>query len=134
MEVFMRLFRCALFIGMALVVASVSVFGTGPTGDPALDALWGKDITVRELAGGAPAGASEKMLNTKVTWGGPGTTHMVAHYVGTTAAGAGPVSTEHRSGPTTGSGLYILLATAVLGLSTLVIAIRSPLRRMWYPI
>jgi hypothetical protein len=130
MEATMRLFSLVLIIGLALVATSVSVFGSGPSGDPVLDALWGKDITVRELAGGAPAGASEKMLNTKVTWGGFGTNHLVARYVGT----AGTVITDQQNGFTMGSGLNVLLATAVLGLSTLVIGIRSRLRRTWCPV
>lgn len=129
----MRSFSLVLILGLALVATSVSVFGSGPSGDPVLDALWGKDITVRELTGGAPAGASEKMLNTKVTWGPFGPNHLVARYVGT-AAVTGTVSTDQQNGPTIGSRLYVLLATAVLGLSTLVLAIRSRLRRTWCPV
>ncbi len=130
----MRLSNLVLMLGFVVVAISVAVFGSGPSGDSVLDALWGKDITVRELPGGAPAGASEKMLNTKVTWSiGTGSTTVVAHYVGNGAV-TGIVSTGAQSGPLSGAGLVLPLATALLGLATLVTAIRTPLRRTSNPI
>ncbi len=84
----MRLFCLMLAPDLLLHVAAVPVFASGPSGDLVLDALWGKDITVRELPGGASAGASEKMLSTKVRWTiGTGSTTAVAHYRGVSHCG-----------------------------------------------
>jgi hypothetical protein len=130
-EAAMRLLSLVLFLGLAFAVTSVSVFGSGPTGDPVLDALWGKDITVRELTGAAPAGASEKMLNTKVHWGGPGITTVVAHYVGPEAVAGAPTSAG--SDPSRG-GLGLLRLPLIVSIVVLFAAVLARSLAMRSPV
>jgi hypothetical protein len=128
----MRLFSLVLLLGLALVATSVSVFGSGPSGDPVLDALWGKDITVRELTGAAPAGASEKMLNTKVHWSmGPGITTVVAHYVGPEAVAGAPTSAG--SDPSRG-GLGLLRLPLIVSIVVLFAAVLARSLAMRSPV
>lgn len=90
----MTLARWIAVLCLSLSVASPLV--QGQTTDPALNALWGKDITVGELVlATAPeelAGMSDLMRNTKVTWGeigGTGPRRFVTHYVGPDGGAAG---------------------------------------------
>ena len=74
-----------------IALAAISAAGLAQTLDPALNALWGSDITAGELMAAtdpaALAGMSERMRDTKVTWAsGPGPMCGVSYFTESSAS------------------------------------------------